>query len=151
MRARWQVVIGFVILTGCQPAQQALPTLMPTAPVEATATAAATARPTDDLAAIEAIGAAISPPIQEALEGLADLQGVRTVSAMRLGDGDYIAIDADIAAADDNEDTMGRILAAIQSRVERLKQVRVTSWVDDLPQRNWLWDSDEWTVVVINP
>src|SRR5262245_17432134 len=117
------VLIGF-ILSACGGQPQQLPTLIPTgAPAIATETSAASAttalptptvKATDDLEAMEATGQAISAPIQQALAGLADLQGVRTVSSMVLDDGAYVNIDANVAPADDNEDTMGRVLVIVQ-------------------------------------
>lgn len=154
MRARWLVVILFAILTACQPAQQALPTLMPTGPAEGatptqeklpTAAPTFTARPTDDLAAMEATGEAISAPIQKALAGFPDFQGVRSVSVLMLDTGASINIDANVAPADDNEDTMGRVLTAVQAQVDRISQIRVNTFNNEIPQTLWLWEAGAWT------
>jgi hypothetical protein len=153
MAKRWLILVLFV--AGCSSNAQQLPTVMPTAAnaVEASPTAAALptigTTATLDFAAMEATSEAISAPIQTALAQQPDLQGVRSVSALAFDDGYMVTVDANIAAADDNEDTMKRLLAIVQAEAEPLINLRVNSWVDNLPQKSWLWEAGAWTSAVL--
>lgn len=111
------------------------------------APAGTTAAPTMDIAIAEATNAAIAPTLKAALVVLPDLQGVRNVSVMMVNSGWYVNVDADIAGADDVVETMERIRAAIT--VQAVTNLRVTSYVGNLPQRTWLWENGAWSNVVI--
>lgn len=102
--------------------------------------------PTTDVIAIEATSAAVEPTLKAALGVLPDLQGVRDVSAMMVDGAWYVNVSADIAGADDGVETMERIRAAIT--VQPVANLRVTSYVRDVPQRAWLWEDDKWTSAV---
>ena len=108
---------------------------------------AGTPAPTMDIAAAEATNAVIEPTLKAALVVLPDLQGVREVSAMMVDGGWYVNVNADIAGADDVPETMERIRAAIT--VQPVTNLRVTSNVQDVPQRTWLWENGEWSNVVV--
>lgn len=114
---------------------------------EAPAAATAAPAPTMDIAAAEATNAAIAPTLKAALVVLTDLQGVREVSAMMVDGAWYVNVNADIAGADDVPETMERIRAAIT--VQPVTNLRVTSYVQDVPQRTWLWENGEWSNVVV--
>jgi hypothetical protein len=104
----------------------------------------APAAPTADVAHLEATGAAVEPALRDALAALPDLQGVRDVSAMDAG-GWYVSIGVSIAGADDVPETMERIRAAVEAVVAPVVNLRVTSYVREVPQRAWLWESGAWT------
>lgn len=109
-----------------------------------------TFRPTEDIAVLIATGEAVRPALEQALRGLPDLQGLRTVSSMQLDDGWYVNVDADIAPVDDNEFTMPRILTAVEGVVQPVINLRVTSYVNNQIRSLWLWEKGEWSVVVID-
>jgi hypothetical protein len=109
-----------------------------------------TLRPTEDIAVLIATGEAVRPALEQAMRGLPDLQGLRTVSSMQLDDGWYVNVDADIAPADDNEFTMPRILTAVEGVVQPVINLRVTSYVNNQIRSLWLWEKGEWSVVVID-
>lgn len=102
--------------------------------------------PTTDVIAIEATSAAVEPALKAALAVLPDLQGVRDVSAMMVDGAWYVNVNADIAGADDVPETMERIRAALT--VQPVVNLRVTSYVRDVPQRTWLWEDGAWTSAV---
>lgn len=155
MAKRWLILILFV--AGCSNNAQQLPTLMPTTASEVAAsptaealpTVGATVQATIDLAAMEATSEAISVPIQTALGQQPDLQGVRSVSALAFDDGYMVTVDANIAAADDNEDTMNRLLAIVQAEAGPLLNLRISAWRDGKPRRDWLWENGAWSFVDI--
>ena len=105
----------------------------------------APAAPTADVAQLEATGAAVEPALRDALAALPDLQGVRDVSAMMVNGAWYVSVSADIAGADDVPETMERIRAAVEAVVAPVANLRVTSYVREVPQRAWLWESGAWT------
>jgi hypothetical protein len=108
-----------------------------------------TARPTEDIERLAATGEAVRPALEQALRGLPDLQGLRSVSAMQLDDGWYLNVDADIAPADDNEFTMPRIFTAVEGVVQPIINLRVNSYVNNQIRRLWLWEKGEWTAVTV--
>ena len=135
--------------------QQILPTLAvlasftPAEPPTATITETPTVRPTDDINAMSATGEAAINPIRKPLEQFPDFQGLRKLDAIMLAGGVSINIDANVAPADDNEDTMGRVLVLVQKHVSPISQIRVNAWNNDQPISLWLWEDGQWTVTRI--
>lgn len=148
-RGQWTIIvlIGLVVIVALA-AQEAFapPSIVPTLMVLATLEPTATTEPTPDFEALDATSAAISPPVATALAALPDVQGITSVSAMVFKDGVSLSIYAAIANADDNEDTMGRLYDAVRQTVDgEISQIHVTTTVDGIPQRSWLWEDGVWS------
>jgi hypothetical protein len=119
-------------------------TASPTATVTNTATATATI----DFDALEAASQAISETLQPPLSKQPDLQGIRDISSLQVSGGWSVNLDLDVAPADDGQDTMDRVLKIVQDNVANLEELHINTYVDDLPQRIWLWQDGKWTMAV---
>lgn len=103
--------------------------------------------PTMDIAVISATSEAISAPLQQALAQVAGVQNLISVSASGDESGITVNVEVEVAEADNNETTMGRILEVVQAQAAAVTVVKVGTWVGDVLQKSWIWQNGAWSSV----
>ena len=101
--------------------------------------------PTMDLAVSAATSEFISVPLQQDLRQVAEIQNLISVSASGNDTGITVNVEAEIAEADNNETTMGRILEVVQAQSAAVTVINVRTWVGVVLQRRWVWQNGAWS------